>query len=107
MQLGQPNATAMIKNFAKNKLAAQGKITFQLSDPPAGISLKDLTEDGGRTELELQCDAAKAKPGLSGNLIVQVYFERTPDAANAKAKGATRSNLVNTLPAVSFIVVAP
>jgi len=57
--------------------------------------------------LVLQCDSAKAKPGLSGNLIVQVFLERTPDGANAKAKGANQTNLVNTLPAIPFVVVAP
>ena len=55
----------------------------------------------------LQCDAAKAKPGLSGNLVVQVYLERTPDGAKAKAKAANQANLVNTLPAIPFVVVAP
>jgi hypothetical protein len=107
IELGQPAVASQIRNFAKNMQAAQGKITFQLSDPPAGISLKDTTESWGRTELLLQCDAAKAKPGLSGNLIVQVYFERTADAKNGKAKGAGQSNLVNTLPAIPFVVVAP
>ena len=107
IELAQPAAVAQNRNSAKNKNGAQARITFQLSDPPEGISLKDSTESGSRTELVLQCDAAKAKPGLSGNLIVQVYLERTPDAANAKAKGATQTNLVNTLPAIPFVVVAP
>jgi hypothetical protein len=107
IELGQPAGVNQNRNFAKNKMAAQGKITFQLSDPPEGISLKETTEGWDHTKLELQCDAAKVKPGLSGNLIVQVYLERTPDAANAKAKGAAQSNLVNTLPAIPFVVVAP
>jgi hypothetical protein len=107
IELGQPAAVAQNRNSAKNKMAAQARITFQLSDPPEGISLKDTTESWGRAELVLQCDAAKAKPGLSGNLIVQVYLERTPDAAKAKAKGANQANLVNTLPAIPFVVVAP
>jgi hypothetical protein len=105
IELGHPAVAGQIRNLAKNNPAAQGKVTFQLSDPPEGISLKDTSEGWGRTELVLQCDAAKVKPGLSGNLIVQVYFERTPDAANAKAKGASQSNLVNTLPAIPFVVV--
>ena len=107
IELGQPAGVTQNRNSAKNKMAAQGKITFQLSDPPEGISLKETTESWDHTKLVLQCDAAKVKPGLSGNLIVQVYLERTPDAANAKAKGAAQSNLVNTLPAIPFVVVAP
>jgi hypothetical protein len=107
IELGQPAAVTQNRNLAKNKMAAQAKITFQLSDPPEGISLKDTTESWGRTELVLQCDAAKAKPGLSGNLVVQVYLERTPDGAKAKAKAANQANLVNTLPAIPFVVVAP
>jgi len=107
IELGQPAAVTQNRNSAKSKLAAQTKITFQLSDPPDGISLKDTTESGSRTELVLQCDAAKAKPGLSGNLVVQVYLERTPDGAKAKAKAANQANLVNALPAIPFVVVAP
>jgi hypothetical protein len=107
IELGQPAVVAQNRNVAKNKNATQSRITFQLSDPPEGISLKETTESGGRTELVLQCDSAKANPGLSGNLIVQVFLERTPDGANAKAKGANQTNLVNTLPAIPFVVVAP
>jgi hypothetical protein len=58
------------------------------------------------TEIVLQCDAAKAKPGLRGNLIVNISAERVAQAA----KGATQANRqrvsLGTLPAVPFEIVA-
>jgi len=35
------------------------------------------------TEIVLQADAAKAEPGLKGNLIVIISGERTPQATRA------------------------
>jgi len=37
-----------------------------LNDPPPGIVLKEALPAPGGTEIVLQCDAAKAKPGLQG-----------------------------------------
>jgi hypothetical protein len=70
------------------------KVQFELSDPPEGIALR---QDG--TELVLQCDAAKAKPGLKGNLIVNISAERVAQPANRQRVS------LGTLPAVPFEIV--
>lgn len=70
------------------------KVQFELSDPPEGIELR---QDG--TEIVLQCDAAKAKPGLKGNLIVNISAERAAQANRQRVS-------LGTLPAVPFEIVA-
>ena len=90
------------------------KIQFELSEPPEGIALGDVSFNQGMlqagAEFVLEADAAKVKPGLRGNLIVTISGERAP-AANQKtqqAPAAVRRRLpLGTLPAISFEIVAP
>jgi hypothetical protein len=77
------------------------RVQFELSEPPEGIGLR---QDG--TNLVLQCDAAKAKPGLKGNLIVTISGERVPQAANAKQPPNRQRVALGTLPALPFEIVA-
>jgi hypothetical protein len=77
------------------------KVQFELSEPPEGIELR---QDG--TELVLKCDAAKAKPGLKGNLIVNISAERAAQPANAKQPANRQRVSLGTLPAVPFEIVA-
>jgi len=60
------------------------KVQYELSEPPEGIELRTHRRFRDGTEIVLQCDAAKAKPGLKGNLIVSISAERVAQAANAK-----------------------
>ena len=78
------------------------KVQFELSDPPEGIELR---QDG--TGIVLQCDAAKAKPGLKGNLIVNISAERVAQAANGRPQANRQRVSLGTLPAVPFEIVAP
>jgi hypothetical protein len=57
------------------------------------------------TDLVLQCDAAKAKPGLRGNLIVAVFAERSVTPANQNARPTRRRIALGTLPAIPFEIV--
>jgi hypothetical protein len=57
-------------------------------------------------EIKLQCDAAKAKPGLSGNLIIQLLPRTKPaPAQKGKPSGNQRRSPVGVLPAIPFEVV--
>jgi hypothetical protein len=78
-----------------------------LSEPPEGIALRGASPVRDGTELVLQCDAAKAKPGLKGNLIVNISAERAAQAANAKQQANRQRVSLGTLPAVPFEIVAP
>jgi len=84
-----------------------GKIQVELSDPPNGISVKRITPSGMGTELVLQSDAAKTKPGLKGNLIVSVFVVPSVSAEKAKAQGGARRFPAGSVPAIPFEVVTP
>jgi hypothetical protein len=45
-------------------------VRFRLSDPPEGASLKEILLGQNGTDIALQADTAKAKPGLKGDLWV-------------------------------------
>ncbi len=91
----------------KIRLAGPGKfiadsMSFELSDAPAGLTVKSVTGVEGALIVELQADPAKLKVGTKGNLILDMFTERT----NALAKRANaRKTLVGCLPAISFEVV--
>jgi hypothetical protein len=79
-------------------------VEFELSEPPEGITLRDLSLGFGAAEFAVQVDGAKIKPGLRGNLIVTVSGERQPPG-NAAATAARRRLPMGTLPAISFEVI--
>ena len=83
------------------------KVLYELNDPPAGIAIKETLPVPGGVEIVLQCDAAKAKAGLKGNLIIDISGERTPPpAANGRPAAANRQRVpLGTLPAVPFEIV--
>jgi hypothetical protein len=82
------------------------KVSYELNDPPPGISIQRISQNAGGSEIFLRCDAAKAKVGLQGNLTVDISGERTPPAANGKPAGARQRVPLGTLPAVPFEVVS-
>jgi hypothetical protein len=82
------------------------KVQYELSEPPEGIALRNASPVRDGTELVLQCDAAKAKPGLKGNLIVNISAERVAQAANAKQQANRQRISLGTLPAIPFEIVA-
>ncbi len=81
------------------------KVRFELSEPPEGITVQDASSSQNETNLVLQSDAAKTKPGLRGNLIVEVSGERTPAAKAGKPKGNRQRIPLGVLPAIPFEVV--
>ncbi len=107
-----------------------GTITFELNEPPDGLSIQGLSEVGRGTEIVLKSDAARLKAPLAGNLIVNVLLTPKNPAPRNAAQGvpATQSTtqvgtapatapakpqanpprrvLVGTLPAIPFEVVA-
>lgn len=83
-----------------------GTIQFELSEPPDGIAIRDSSPDGFRTRLVLESDAAKVKPGLKGNLIVNTFLVRT-ETQDGKPLTPPRRTLLGSLPAIPFEIVAP
>ena len=81
------------------------KLDFELSEPPDGLGIRPQPA-GGSGELVLQCDAAKAKPGLKGNLIVNLVGERTVTPAKGGASPTIQRVQLGALPAMPFEIVA-
>jgi hypothetical protein len=80
-------------------------VQFELSEPPEGFSIGESLPTQWGAELVLQCDAAKVRPGLKGNLIVSVSGERAGAPANANPPANRRRLPLGILPAIAFEVV--
>jgi hypothetical protein len=83
------------------------RFQLELSEPPEGIALGKVSPASEGTEIELRGEAAKAKPGLKGNLIVNILQRQTSTAAKNKKQAGQRRVVVGTLPAIPFEVVEP
>jgi hypothetical protein len=84
-------------------------VEAELSEPPDGISIAESKISGDVLEVELAADAAKLKPGLQGNLILQAFGERRAEPDKDKDKGkdkGPRRFPLTFLPAVPFEIVA-
>ena len=83
-----------------------GKVQFKLSEPPDGITMKSFTpsRDGG--DLELECDAAKIKPGQKGTLAVAAFPETTGASGKAKSSGASGGTPLATSAAIPFEIIS-
>jgi hypothetical protein len=79
------------------------EVRVELSDPPAGFSVKSVSRIDRGLAIVLSCDADKARPGLKGNLIANVFQVWT----RTEKDGRTRTNrwLMAILPAIPFEVV--
>jgi hypothetical protein len=88
-------------------------IHFELSDPPAGITLPDSVPMSELAELPegpvlvLRSDAAAVRPGQRGNLIVTVVGEREAEPGQPPLPANRRRVALGTLPALPFEVVTP
>jgi len=84
------------------------RFRFELNEPPDGIALGKVSPVSEGTEIELRSDASKSKPGLKGNLIVNILPGQALAAATKnKKQGNQPRAAVGTLPAIAFEVVAP
>ena len=75
---------------------------FELSEPPEGITLKSVAPIRQGAEIELETDAAKVKPGLEGNLIVNLLTVRSQGGDKARSRPESRRYAAGTLPAIAF-----
>lgn len=82
------------------------KLHLELDEPPEGIEIE--SESSGRREMEivLKCDAAKIKPGLKGNLIINAFAVKSQDASEQTPRPRGRPTPLGMLPAIPFEIVA-
>jgi hypothetical protein len=86
--------------------AFTNRFDFELNGAPDGITIQSVSSDGSGVEIVLRCDAAMTRPGLQGNLIVNVLPKVQPAAQPAQRLGNQRRNPVGTLPAIPFEISA-
>jgi hypothetical protein len=97
--------TARIR-IATPSAAYVDRFNFELNEPPEGIVLDEVSPSNDGMELVLRCEAGKARPGLRGNLIVDLLPAADSGAAQkGKKPGNQRRVPVGTLPAIPFIIV--
>jgi len=86
-------------------------LQLELSEPPEGLSIRDVQIEGNSASFEIAADAAVVKPGLRGNLIVAVSGERVPAQRGSQAApagaAARRRVPVGVLPAIPFEISPP
>jgi hypothetical protein len=83
----------------------RGDLQFELSEPPDGIAIAQIAWQDRVAVITVQSDAAKAKPGLRGNLIVNAFQKRTE--TNREGKTREYRAFMGVLPAIPFEVVQP
>ena len=80
-------------------------INLELSDPPKGVTLQDVSVAPGLLTLVLKADPDVVKAGLTDNLIVEAFIEpagRQQDGKTAKQKQRVS---LGVLPAIPFEIV--
>jgi len=78
------------------------KIEFELSEPPDGICIQKSSP----TEIVLQADPAKVKPGFKGNLIVKASAERSSSSGTQSPPANRRRIPLGALPAIPYEIVS-
>jgi len=82
-------------------------VHVELDEPPEGLAIRSQSPGSQGTEIVLQSDGAKAKPGLKGNLIVNAFAVWTPSASKEKPPPTSRPTPLGMLPAIPFEIVEP
>ncbi len=83
----------------------EGQVQVELSDPPEGVTVDRAAWTERGFSLILRGDVAKAQAGLQGNLMANVYFQKT-ETDNGGMTHDVR-NLIGPLPAMQFAIVQP
>ena len=97
--------TAQVRITTPSSAFAE-RFDLELNGAPEGIAIQSVSPISSGIEIVLRCDASKSKPGLDGNLIINVLPKKQTPAQNAQKQGNQRRNPVGTLPAIPFEIVA-
>lgn len=96
----RPGATTRVR-VAIPAAKTSRHVTFELSEPPAGLAVRSTTCRDGVAEILLECDAARIAPNARGNLIFQAFGERPANTPEKSAQRPARVPL-GTVPAIPF-----
>ena len=100
-----PGGTARIEVSLPGPRIAE-RAQFELSNPPEGITIRNVSPVRDGVEIVLQTDAAKVKPGLEGNLIINGYVPRLAETNATKLKVNNNQRMpLGALPAIPFEII--
>ena len=74
-----------------------GEIQLELDNPPAGLSIDSVALSGPGSVIVLRSEADEVERGLKGNLIVNVFAEKTGEDP-AKGRNNARSGASYSAP---------
>ena len=83
----------------------QQQTEFQLSNPPAGLSLAQVTAVPGGWTLTFQAGAKTVPPGYRDNLLVEAFAEMPVRRKDGTLTGEKRRVLLGVLPALPVEIV--
>jgi hypothetical protein len=107
----QAGRTAQIRFQSNRRLGyVMDRLDFELSDPPPGVTLADVSFSGESLALNLATEAAGSETGSRGNLIVNIFIEMTPPKRRSAPDGTAppprpqqkRRILIGSLPAIPY-----
>jgi len=104
MQLSTSGSAQAVLSIGGHPPFAIADTRLQLSDAPDGITVGDISPTADGAAISFKADAAKVKPGLKGNLIVEAFVEKTPPPVDGKPSEKKRWS-IGFLPAIPFEVV--
>ena len=82
------------------------RFDLELNEPPDGIIIRNVSPSDWGAKIVLQSDAEKTKPGLEGNLIINVVpGKNLATSEKGKKPGTQRRAAIGTLPAIPFEIV--
>ncbi|WP_420237347.1 hypothetical protein ACOBR2_17280 [Telmatobacter bradus] len=82
---------------------ANNHFSLTLDDPPPGISIAEVKQNGTTLQARLSADSS-FKQGLEGNLIAEIFMEKSV-AADQKAPNKNKPAPFDVLPAIPFAVM--
>ena len=99
-----PGRTSEVR-FSLPRARVVEQIQLTLNEPPDGIRIQTVEPIREGMAIRFHVDAENTEPGLKGNLIVDVFMERTVPPKEGKPQVEKRRVSLGTLPAIPFEIV--
>ena len=103
IRLSQCGATTVFINAARRPMMDQVK--FELSEPPAGITLTNVSVTPVGVSLVFNNDGKTNMVGYTDNLIVEAYMDRQDKGQLGKRADQNQRIPLGVLPAIPFVIV--
>jgi hypothetical protein len=96
-------ASFRVASSSKDKTFSK-KLHLELAEAPEGIAIKKVTPSDDGMEVLLESDAAKVRPGQTGNLLVGAFPSKPAKAPKGKS-APKKTGPAAMLPAIPFEIV--